>query len=318
MKKAAVLAALLACTGVAFSLGSELTPSDEIAFNGLTGTLENIIASRSGTKVMIGSYSIYVDDLIDEDIASVSTCDSLLKEYLDGDEECNYGQFSDIIRQTIIDNFDDKSGFLFTNVTASEEVNIIHISIAIDYGKTMLLPVYIETVDEALKISFTVPCTVEYSFAVNFEIDSDKVLNGTGAQGVSIEIEQFMIELKAFDGEWNHKLNIVHDDAIRDASIADFDIHVAFNWYLCDAEGNDPDTRYLSYEQIGNGEYAWQLDATSSMSFSIATETAEQEGDSACVLRYVSDDLSAGQNHSIEIIDNDEASCLPIRMLLHT
>jgi hypothetical protein len=316
MRKTALSATLLLCARVAFSLDPALAIPERIPLNGLTGTLENIIKSRPNHKIAIGSYSVLVDDLVDDDIAALITCDTALNAYLNESEECNYWQFSEIIRRTIADNFNDKSGFLHADVEASEEdASAIYISIAIEYGRTMLLPVHIETVDGELKVSFTVPCTVEYSMAVNFEIDSEQVLNGTEGQGVSIEIEYLTINLKTVDGEWNHKLDIVHMDNVYAVSISDFDVDASFNWYLRGLEGDDPDAGCLSYERLGNGEYSWQLDAWSGMSFSISTDETDDENILAIALRYGSDDLSASQDHYIEMDDGYEVSRVPIRPL---
>ncbi len=201
---------------VAFPAGPTPAVPQRIPFNGLTGTLENIIESRPNQKIAIGSYSVLVDDLVDDDIAGLSACDTALNSYLDENEECSYGRFSDIIRQTITDNFNDKSGFLHADVEVSEEdASTIHISIAIEYGRTMLLPVHIETVDGEVKVSFTVPCTVEYNMAANIDIDSGRILNGTEGQGVYIGVEYFGISLKSFDRGWNHKLSADRDYCIE-------------------------------------------------------------------------------------------------------
>ena len=181
-KKCTMLFILISCSNFVFSLGPSDTASIKISYDGLTGTIDNLFKSRETTKVVIGSYGYYIEDFIDG-INELYSCDSLLNEYLENNDNCNYERLSEIIRENIINHIDDKSATLYVFSDASEEGNNVYISIGLNYNKKILLPFYLETTNGEVKVSFTVPCTIELNILINLKVDSDKVLNDSALQG---------------------------------------------------------------------------------------------------------------------------------------
>lgn len=312
IKKCAILFMLISCSSFAFSLGLSNTASIKIPYDGLTGTIENLLKSREKTKVVIGSCGYCIEDFIDN-INELYSCDSLLNEYLENNENCNYEQLSEIIRENIIRHIDDKSATLYIFSDASEEGNNVYISIGLNYKKKVLLPFYLETDNGEVKVSLTIPCEIEFNILVNIKVESDKVINDSALRGTSISIDQFKISIQSGEDEWDRKGCVLYKDNLYAISILENNVNIDLYWFLCDKEGNYIEDEKTTYEQLSNGEYKWILYSISEFTIIGEIFTEIENDENNLRINYSSNDLITQQQGFINIVDDEGSRDLNIK-----
>ena len=313
--KTCSLLLVLLCGSLAFPVEPGDAASRKIPYDGLTGTIEKLLRAREVPKVVLGSYGYAIEGFIDDDINELFSCDSLLAEYLNTDESCDYEHFSAIIEDAIQAALDDKSASAYAFVNASEEGNRVYLSIAIEYSKNLLLPIYLETVNGEVKASFAIPSTIRFDVSMNLEIDSDKVLADSVLRGTAIGIDRFAISIEPYEDEWKSEASILYKNDLYDFTLLEKAATVDLSWTLCDKEGNYLEDTKLTYEQLGNGEYSWVLSAMGEIAISGKASTAAQDDEEAVEISYSSSDLINQTPYSINITDADESRDIDIRRL---
>jgi len=314
-KKCTMLFILLSCSSLVFSLGPSDTASIKIPYDGLTGTIENLLKSRETTKVVIGSYGYCIEDFIDDDINELYSCDSLLNEYLENNDNCNYERLSEIIRENIVNHIDDKSATLYVFSDASEEGNNVYISIGLNFNKKILLPFYLETDNGEVKVSLTIPCTIECNVLMNLDVDSDKVINDSALRGTSISIDQFEISIQLCEDEWDRKGCVLYEDNLYVLSVLEHTVNIDLYWFLCDKEGNYLEDEKTTYEQLSNGDYKWILNSISEVAILGEISTELEDDENNLKINYVSSDLIIQQQGFINIVDDEGSRDLNIKKL---
>jgi hypothetical protein len=310
-----LLLVLLACGGLAFPAEPGATASKKIPYDGLTGTIEKLLRAREIPEVVLGSYGYSVEDFIDDDINELFSCDSSLAEYLNGDGTCYYEHFSSIIEDSIRAALDDKSATAYAIVDASEEGSRVDLSIAIEYSKNLLLPIYLETVDGEVKASFAIPSTIRFGVSMSLEIDSDKVLADSVLKGTAIGIDRFEISIEPYEDAGKSEASVLYNNDLCGFTMLDNAAIISLNWNLCDKEGNYLGDSKLTYEQLCDGEYTWMLDAMSDVAISGKVATAAPDDEGEVEISYFSSDLINQTPYSIRITDAGESWEVDIRRL---
>ena len=128
-KKNTIICVLLFISSLIFSFEQNTHPAGNTAYNGLFGTLENILETRPPAKVKLGSFCFDVENIIDDNLNGLFSCDLLLGEYLNNNEYCTYDQLSYIIEEYLYNNIEDKTGSLYTYVNVSEDESMVFFTI---------------------------------------------------------------------------------------------------------------------------------------------------------------------------------------------
>ena len=166
MRNRAILLALLLCAGFGFCDGLKEPPSRPLPFNGLTGTISDLLGSRPGALLSLGSLRVDVDTILDGGVDSLYECDEEAYAYLDSNEECYYEQLAAVVKEAIEGNIGDRAASVFVVVDASEDAGGILISLAVEIVKNAVLPMYIRAVGGGLEATLVIPCEVVLSQSV--------------------------------------------------------------------------------------------------------------------------------------------------------
>lgn len=222
---------------------------------------------------------------------------------------------SSIIEDAILAAFDDKSAVAYAIVDASEEGNHVFVSITIEYGKNLLFPIYLETINGEVKASFTIPSALRFMVAMNLEIDSDKVLADSVLSGTSIGFDRFSMSVKPNEDEWKAAASLLYNDTLYDFTVPENAVNFDLYWHLCDKEGYSLEDRKLSYEELSKGEYTWIRDSISEVAIS-GTIATGADGDGGDIeISYASSDLIAQIPYSIRVVDDEGSQDIDIRRL---
>jgi hypothetical protein len=257
-----------------------------IPFTGLTKNLVDLVARKPEKYLIIGSYKILLDTLVDKNISSVFDCDKEINDYLNSTDEPYYEKLGEIIENKIKEEFED-DGSTYVIVDASEENDSMHFSISISRERYITIPILIETKDNNIVVSFTTKCVVKYDFNTDLFIDSNLVNSDKIGDGIKVRINTFAIELKSSNTDLDNtenepsknyaimnkrfcKINNVSYDLLDEKINIDASVY----WYLLNSKSDslseEDDSDEISYRQISNGEYRWQVVSDSQLDFSIS------------------------------------------------
>ena len=269
--------------------------------------------TRPPAKVKLGSFCFDVENIIDDNLNGLFSCDLLLGEYLNNNEYCTYDQLSYIIEEYLYNNIEDKTGSLYTYVNVSEDESMVFFTIELNYSKNLILPVFIYTIYGEVKASFSIPCTVEYNISVNIELDSDIINNDSVLKGSAIGIEQLSINIKPFGEECFNTAAVFYNNELYELAITENVIYVDLNWYLCDNNGNSLGDDKLTYEQLTEGCFKWVYCTESSLTFSAESYMPEIENEKRLLVYLTSNDLINPQEQFIYIYDYEDSYTFSIR-----
>ncbi len=313
---------------------------------GLTGIADSLVATRPRAAFRTGSIDHDADGLVLDDFAGMLSCDDRLSEYLSGDGDLYYELFSGIIEETIRGKFGDGYGTLYAMVDSSAEDAVVLISVAVEFSRTALLPVFLETVGRELTVSFIMPCSAEFSLSLSIEVDSSVVLGDDAGRGCSISVDHLAIEISSIEEYPARTAEVVYRGSPRTMRIVDPSLEAFCGWYLTGGSGgtsdppenpeapdearderpfvtrddDDRERTWLTYERIARGEYEWLARPFGEMRFSlrqIDTGRGEDGNADEDILEvfYETDDVSVdateGQRdaipHRVSVVDNGES-----------
>jgi len=315
IKTPSILLLLVASVSLAFAAGPEDAASPKIPYEGLTGTIVELLRVREVPTILLGSNGYRIEDFIDDDIDELYSCDAALSEYLGSDEPCNYERLSAIIEDAILAALDDKSAAAFAIVEASEDGNTISLSIALEYSKNILLPIYLETIEGEVKASCAIPSALRFSVAMSLVVDSDTVLNESVLSGTSIGIDSLTMSVKPTESDWKAEASLLYQDELAALTLAESKVDIDLYWNLCDAEGGYLEDRKLSYEELGRGEYRWVQDTIGEIALSGTIATGADEDAGVIEFSYASSDLREQIPYSIRLVEDGLGRDLAIRRL---
>jgi len=269
MKKGIALLVLLSCGISAFSDQGNGASSIKITYNGLTGTICDLLETRPKARIVLGSCHMDPADIVEKSIDRIFDCDEVSNKYLTENDECYYEQLAEIIKEKISDNVMDKTACVYVMVDASEDRSIVTISVAMNYSKTVILPVYVDSANSELKVSFSIPCSIEYDISFSVEVDSEKVNADDKLNGSSVRLDDYTLNIKPYEGEWDYTATVVYNNSLYELELEEHSIEAYANWTLTDDnENNDEEAPKITYEQLSAGDYRWDIGARSHLSFS--------------------------------------------------
>ncbi len=307
--------------------------ANDAAVLGLTAPVDKLIATRPERIFRIGSIEYNVDDFVLSDFSGLLACDSRLSKYLSGEGDLYYEQLSEIIEQTILEKLNREFGASHAIVEASAENEIIVISIAIEYSRTALVPVYLETAERELTVSCAIPCLVEFSALLSIRVDSEIVLKEDAFKGCSVAVDHCSIKISSFD-TYPQTVSAVYRDRVYAFSLVDFFLEAQCFWDVIDGterecvddSEEDAGGLWLTYGQIARNAYLWQSRSFGEIHLSLK-QKLDDDGDSVdsgsdvdgvLEVNYTSDDLacdaSEGTGPRVEIVDCGESFTLPLRV----
>jgi hypothetical protein len=305
MEKKVLLLGLLLCCGTAFPEQQSINDSKAIPFNGLTGTITALLGSKPKARIQLGSYSISPDEIVEKSINQIFDCDNPVNKYLTENDECYYGQLAEIIKEKINDNVMDKTARVYIIVDASEDSNIATISIAVNYSKNAILPVYVDSINSELKVSLAIPCTIEYSASLTIEVDSDRVNNDENLKGISIGVDNYEISIKSYEDDWNYAATMVYNDILYELPLQEHSINAYFDWMLLDNKGYDEERPRITYEQLSKGDYRWESESISNISFSGKANNNIMDEDETLEVSITLDNTISIEDQKIEVTDEE-------------
>lgn len=269
MKKGIALIILLSCGISLFSDQGNGASSKKIPFNGLSGTICDMLETRPKARIALGSSRMDPEDIVEKSIDRIFDCDEVANKYLTENDECYYEQLAEIIKEKISDNVMDKTACVYVMVDASGDGSIVTISVAMNYSKTAILPVYIDSANSELKVSFSIPCSIEYDISFSVEVDSEKVNADDKLNGSSVRLDDYTLNIKPYEDEWDYTATVAYNNSLYELELEEHSIEAYANWTLTDDnENNDEEAPKITYEQLSAGDYRWDIGAMSHLSFS--------------------------------------------------
>jgi hypothetical protein len=315
MGKGVVLLCFLLCCGAAFPEQPCVEDSKAIPFNGLTGTISGLLGSKPTVRIPVGSCYLNPEDFLESGIDQIYDCDDPVNKYLTENDECYYGQLAEIIKERINDNIRDKSACVYVIVDATEDGNIATISIAASYNKNAILPVYIDSANSELKLSLVLPCSIEYNASFSIEVDSEKVNSGDNLEGTSIRVDNYEISIKSYEDDWEQAATMVYNNALYELPLHEHSIDASINWMLRSGGGHDEESPRITYEQLSTGDFEWDVESMSDISFSGKASGRALDEDERLEVSVTIDASTSAEDRKVEVTDEEGTRDLAIRQL---
>lgn len=299
---------------------------NNLVYNGLTKTLTDLIYLKPESCLSIGSYNIFIDKLIDNNIAEALNCDSEIDNYLNNsDDELYYEMLSDIMEDSIQQKFEGDYNWLYVTVDASENDYNMQISIYLYLEKNVIIPILIETINNKFRSSFDINCKAKLQFYGDLFIDSNEVNNGEMLQGIKFKLNTFFIEITSYDENnddnfsQNTEVNTVPvlrcNGLFYESIITSAELFASLNWYLSSSNihlsEDDDDYNIISYEDIYNGDYKWDLFGDSQFDFNLTAQKNKsnimlEDENTDIEIQYHAEDLfSDTRIEQLNIYDNE-------------
>ncbi len=262
--------------------------ADAGAASGLTGPVDALVAARPRVTLRLGSVGQDVGDLVLPDFAGLLSCDDRLAGYLSDDGDHYYEALSAIIEETIRAKFGGDSGVLFAIVDSSGEDEVVHISVAVEYSRIALVPVYLETSGRELTVSFAIPCSLEFSALLSIRVDSATVLEQDAGRGCSASVDHFTVKLASLESDSPRTADVVYGNNPLTASVAECSLDAQCGWDLSggreeapgeDGEESEAGKTWLTYDDIARGDYEWRSYAFGAFRFALRAGTEGENGD---------------------------------------
>lgn len=315
MGKRVVLLCFLLCCGAEFAEQPGVDDPKAIPFDGLTGTISGLLGSKPTVRIPVGSYCLNPEDFLESGIDQIYDCDDPVNAYLSENDECYYGQLAEIIKEKINDNIRDKSACVHVIVDASEDGDIATISIAASYSKNAILPVYIDSANSELKLSLALPCSIEYNASFTIEVDSGKVNNGASLEGTSISVDNCEITIKSCEDDWAYAAAMVYNDALYELPLQEHSIDASISWMLRNGGGYDEESPRITYEQLSAGDFEWDVESMSDISFSGKASGSALDEDERLEVSVTIGDSTSAEDRKVEVTDEEGTRDLAIRQL---
>lgn len=298
----------LTCNAGASSI-ADSTKNQEVKFEGMTRTLVKLLKTRMPGNFTIGDYEISLESLVDDDIAGVFDCDSVIMHYLtEAGENANYEMLSYEIENMIQSRFNYDNSFLYVIVTSDTTNEGMYINMAVDQGIEVPLPVVLHASDTSFSTSFDTLCKVEFNASIDLFINTSIALSGPLNRAVQVRINTFTFELTSLEDEestnddcYNTETDSIYYSVLIqnppetipfdyggvkfDAATRCFKLQAGSSWYLKpggegDVVNDEGESYKLTIEQIEKGDYIWEKYEYGSVEMGFVMIPAGKEWDS--------------------------------------
>lgn len=303
------------------------TPRQQgVKFQGLTKTLTSLLNARPSSSIFLGAHEISLEKLVDDNIAAVFDCDSVIGDYLTkAGEDATYEMLAYEMTKTIESRFVYDDGFLYVNILPEAAGDSMHFNISVSRGLEVSVPVIFDASDSSFATAFDTTCTLEFNADIDLFVDTGLALKDSASRATSIRINTLTVELystpwddfeyhECFDCDWDEiDYKAMSEDTVRlfpfiidrrlyNAAHRCFILYAKSFWYLNPAdspvftEDEEPNPT-LSFEQIENGNFAWEEAQLSTLESVIVMLPADEKRDSLpvsenrAIFQYAVDDL---------------------------
>lgn len=310
---------------------SDTTRNNGVPFTGLTKKLTSLLNSRSQHTILLGANEISLENLVDDNIAAVFDCDSVIGEYLSSaGEDATYEMLGYEMTKTIESRFVYDDGFLYVNIFPEATGDNMHFNISISRGLEVSVPVVFNASDSSFSTAFDTTCTLEFNADIDLFVDAGLALKDSVSRATSIRINTFTVELystpwddfeyhECFDcdldeidyqGLTEDSLRLfpfIIDGRLYNATPRCFVLYAKSFWYLSPADApeilEDEETAHtLSFEQIEKGNFTWEEFQLSALESVIVMLPADESWNSLptsenrAIFQYTVDDLFDGES----------------------
>jgi len=315
--------------------GSEQLPDTTrnigVPFTGLTKTVTSLLKTRTLQPVLLGAYEIYPENLIDDDLAAVFDCDSVIMQYLsDAEQDATYEMLSYEMSRAIEGRLSNDDGFLYVDILSDTTGSGMFFNIAINMSRPVSVPVVFIASDSSFSASFDTTCTLEFTADIDLFVDAAMALRDSASRACSIRVNSFTVGLysvpwdefeyyECFDCDWDEidyqKLTedsgrlfpFIIDGTYYNATTNCFILYAKSFWHLSPADASsfieDEETAHtLSFEQIEKGNYTWDESQLSALETAMVMLPADESWDSLpesenrATFQYTVDDLFDGES----------------------
>lgn len=290
----------------------DTTRNKGVPYVGLTKTLTSLLKTRTPETILLGAYEISPENLIDDDLAAVFDCDSVIMQYLSDEEEyATYGMLSYEMKRNIESRLTNEDGFLYVDVMSDTTASGMFFNIAISLSRPASIPVVFNASDSSFYTAFDTTCTVEFNADIDLFVDAGMALKDSVSRATTIRINTFTTELYSvpwdeyeyydcFDCDWDsidysaptedslRAIPFIINDIPFNATELCFVLYAKTFWYLSPSdpgsyftdEGESP---ILSFEQIEKGEFIWEESHLSALETAMIMIPATESRDSLAV-----------------------------------
>jgi hypothetical protein len=330
MLKTSLLLLIFIILSVSPACGTEQLPdttrNQGVPYIGLTKTLTNLLNARTPQTILLGAYEIDPEKLVDDDMAAVFDCDSVIMQYLSDEEEnATYGMLSYEMSRAIENRLTHEYEFQYVNVMSDTTANGMFFNITVSLTRPVSIPVLFKASDSSFSVAFDTTCTVEFNADIDLFVDAVLAIKDSVSLATSIRINTLTVELysEAWDESEYHDCFDCDWDSIDYSTLAEdsrevipFTINdIPFNatglcfilyaktfWYLSPSEpGSDftdeGEAPVLTFEQIEKGEFLWEDFHLSTLEAAMVmlpvTESSDtlQVSENRATFQYTVDDL---------------------------
>lgn len=298
-----------------------------IAFTGLTETLANLIKSRTPANIHVGAYEISLENIIDDDIAAVFNCDSVIMQYLSSaGDGATYEMLSYEINSAIESRFIYNDGFLYVNVFSDTTADGMYFNISISRGKPVSIPVVLNASDSSFSTSFDTTLTAVFNTDIDLFVNAAMAIADSQSRATAVRMNTFTFEIKSDAGEdffYNDYADLEQEDGNGYSSFPEkplkcipfdikgrqycaaprcFSLYAKTYWHLSPADAgsfvvDEGESHILTFEQIEKGDFIWDESRLSSLKANLVMIPADEDWDSIAVsanraeFEYTVDDL---------------------------
>ncbi len=310
---------------------TDTTGNRGVQFTGMTKTLSNLLKTRDSQTILLGAYEMDPEKLVDDDLAAVFDCDSVIMQYLaDAEENATYGMLSYEMSRTIESRFNPDDGFLYVYVMSDTTADGMFFNISINLSKPVSVPVVFSASDSSFSTAFDTTCMIEFNADIDLFVDAWLALRDSACRATSVRINTFTVELysvawdeidyyECFDCDWqNVDFSALAEDSIQvipfiindipfKARQQCFILNAKTYWYLSQTDPgsyftDEGEAPVLSFEQIEKGEFMWEESHLSALESVMVMLPAGESWDSLQVsenrtmFQYTVDDLFDGES----------------------
>jgi hypothetical protein len=304
---------------------TDTTRNQGVKFEGLTKTLASLLKTRTPRSIFVGAYEFSLENLIDDDIAAVFDCDSMVIQYLsEAGDWATYGMLSYEMSHLIERRFEYNDGYLYVNVFSDTTADGMYFNISINRGKPVSLPVVLHASDTSFSTSFDTTCMVVFNADIDLFVNAALAIADSQSRATRVRINTFTFEISSNPDEeispydcFNSESESADSTLIQNpprvipfdiegmpycAAARCFSIFARSFWYLSPADAGDyvvdeEISPTLTFEQIEKGDFIWEESHYSSLEAILVMIPADEEWDSLAAserrveFQYTVDDL---------------------------
>lgn len=296
-----------------------------VTFTGLTQTLANLLKTRSPEKLIVGAFEISLEDLIDDDIATVFDCDSVISRYLDeAGDGATYGVLSYEMSRAIESRFVYNDGYLYVNIFSDTTAKGMYFNISISRGKPVTIPLVLHASDTSFATSFDTTLTAVFYADIDLFVNAALAIADSQSRATQVRINTFTFEVfsgseeefphnDCYESESGEDFSAIIQNAPKEipieiegkpykAAMRCFSLYAKTYWHLSPADADDfaveeGVSHTLTFEQIEKGNFLWDESYVSLLKTDLVMIPANEDWDSISYsenrseFQYVVDDL---------------------------